>query len=108
MTFTLLAEDTAPKAAPPEMGLFNPMTVMMVVMVLFVFVVMMPRQRRQQQQMVASIKRGTRVVTQAGIIGTVDTVKDAEDEMTVRSGDARLKVLKSSVVRVLGQDEETK
>ena len=55
--------------------------------------------------MMSTIKRGAKVVTSAGIIGTVVTVKDTEDEVTLRSEDARIKVLKSSIARVLGQDE---
>jgi preprotein translocase YajC subunit len=55
--------------------------------------------------MLTNLKRGTRVVTAAGIIGTIVSVKDTDDEMTIRSEDARLKVLKSSVVKILGSDE---
>jgi preprotein translocase subunit YajC len=81
---------------------------MIALMVLFWLVVLGPmsrRQRREQQQMLASIKRGTRVVTSAGIIGTVVNVKEGDEEVTLRSEDSRLKVLRSSIVRVLGSDE---
>jgi preprotein translocase subunit YajC len=83
-----------------------------VLMGVFFLVVMLPAQRRQKREqaaMLANVKRGAKVVTSAGIIGTVVGLKDNEDEMTIRSEDTKLKVLKSTVVRVLGQEEgETK
>ena len=52
---------------------------------------------------------GFRLGLLLGIIGVVISVKDTEDELTLKSEDSKIKVLKSSVVRVLGQDEtETK
>jgi preprotein translocase subunit YajC len=113
MTYTLLAQDPAtPEGARPEPGPFgNPMLFLLLMMALFFLVVMLPAQRRarrEQQQMLNSIKRGSRVITNAGIIGTVVNVKDNEDEVTLRSEDTKLKVLKSSIARVLGQDENEK
>ena len=80
----------------------------LVVFVLFWVVVALPasrRQKREQQSMLAGLKRGTKVVTSSGIIGTVVAVKENEDEITLRSDDSKLKVLKSSVIKVLGSDE---
>jgi preprotein translocase subunit YajC len=78
-------------------------------MVLFWIIIILPmsrRQRREQQQMLASISRGKKVVTTSGIIGTVVAVKEGEDEVTIRSEDTRLRVLRSSILRVLGEDTE--
>ena len=85
----------------------NPMF-LLAMLVLFWVVIILPmsrRQKREQQSMLANLKRGAKVLTSAGIIGTIVSVKENEDEITVRSEDARLKVLKSSVIRVLGSDE---
>ena len=50
-------------------------------------------------------KRGAKVVTNAGIIGTVVGAKDGEEEITIRSEDTKLRILRSAVVRVVGTDE---
>ena len=104
--YTLLAQDPAPKQQAEVPFYLNPLF-LMAMMVLFFFVVMWPAQRRakrEQQQLLASLKPGTKVVTSAGIVGTVLKVKEGEEEITVRSEDARLKVLRSSVIRVLGEE----
>ncbi len=78
------------------------------IVVLFWLVVMVPasrREKKQQAAMLAGLKRGMRVVTTSGIIGTVVGVKENEDEITIRSEDSKLKVLKSTVLKVLGSDE---
>jgi preprotein translocase subunit YajC len=109
MLMLLFAQDPGPAGGPAPAPPFwaNPMF-LLAMLVLFWLIVILPmsrRQRREQQAMLANLKRGAKVVTSAGIIGTVVAVKDTEDEITVRSEDARLKVLKSSVIRVLGSDE---
>lgn len=81
------------------------MPIMLGLMVVFLFILPMRRQKKEQQQMQSAIKRGAKVVTTSGIIGTIVNIKDTEDEITLRSEDAKLKVLKSSIARVLGQDE---
>lgn len=81
---------------------------MLAVMALFFFIVILPanrRQKREQEAMLKNIKRGTKVVTSSGIIGTIVSLKDNEDEMVLRSEDARLKMKKSMVTQVLGSDE---
>src|SRR5947209_11893399 len=94
--FTLLAQDTppAPKQQPEVPFYLNPLF-LMAMMVLFFFVVMWPAQRRakrEQQQLLAGLKPGSKVVTSAGIVGTVVKVKEGEDEITVKSEDTKLKV----------------
>jgi preprotein translocase subunit YajC len=66
------------------------------------------RQRKEQAAMLAAIKPGTKVVTAAGIIGSIVSIKDGEDEIVIKSADAKLKVTKASIVRVLGAEDETK
>jgi len=85
-----------------------PLFAMVGIAILFYLVVILPagrRERKQQQAMLAGLKRGMRVVTTSGIIGIVIGVKDNEDEITIRSEDSKLKVLKSTVLRVVGSDE---
>ena len=107
--FTLLAQDPAPapKQQPEVPFYLNPLF-LMAMMVLFFFVVMWPAQRRQkreQQAMLSSIKPGVKVITASGIVGSVVKAKDGEDEITIKSEDTRLRVLRSAIARVLGTDE---
>jgi preprotein translocase subunit YajC len=77
-------------------------------LILFWVVVVLPasrRQKREQEQMLAALKPGTKIVTNAGIIGKVVSAKDGEDEIVIRSEDTRLKILRSAVIKVLGTDE---
>ena len=76
--------------------------------VLFLMVVVFPAQRRQkrdQEQMVATIKRGTKILTNAGIVATVVSAKDGEDEIVIRSEDTKLRIKRNVVVQVIGSDE---
>ncbi len=74
-------------------------------MVVFLFILPARQQRRQQQELQAATKAGAKIVTASGIIGTIVTIKDNEDEITIRSGDTKLRVTKGSIARVLGQDD---
>ena len=73
--------------------------------IIFLFVLPGRRQRKEQAAMLAALKPGAKVVTSSGIIGVVVKVKEVEDEVTLRSDDTKIKVLKSSVARVLSTDE---
>ncbi|MGL6075632.1 MAG: preprotein translocase subunit YajC [Fimbriiglobus sp.] len=76
----------------------------MMLIVLFVVVFVLPKMRNQKREaaeMMASIKNGAKVVLSGGIIGTVAKVTDGEDEVIIRSEDTKLRVLRSSIVRVI-------
>jgi preprotein translocase subunit YajC len=62
------------------------------------------RAKREQQNLLAAIKPGTKIVTSAGIVGTVVKVKEGEDEITMKSEDTKLRILRSAVIRVLGEE----
>jgi preprotein translocase subunit YajC len=94
----------------PGGPLGNPMFpfFMIGIMLLFYVVVMLPmsrRQKKEQEQMLANLKRGARILTSGGIVGTIVTAKDGEDEVVIRSEDARLRIKRNVVVQVLGSDE---
>jgi preprotein translocase subunit YajC len=111
-TFILLAQDPAPtgdgkagQQPPPGLGgMAFPLIVMMIAMFCFM-VLPARRQRKEQEAMMASLKAGTKVQTAGGILGTIERIKDGEDEVVLRSEGTRLKVTRGSIARVLGQDE---
>ena len=109
-TFTLLAEaaavDPAAPAAPATPFFMNPIF-LVGMFALFYVVVMLPNSRRQKREtaaMFAGMKAGSRVLLGGGIVGTIVRAKDGEDELVVKSEDSKFRVLRSSVVRVLGDE----
>ena len=88
------------QSAPAQNPLiaFAPMVLLVVV---FYFILIRPQQQRAKAQakLLSALKAGDRVVTAAGIIGTVITVKDKT--VSLRSADAKMEITKSSVVQIL-------
>ena len=75
---------------------------------LFMMIVVFPanrRQKKEQEKMIASLKRGAKILTSGGIVGTVVSSKDGEDEIVIRSEDTRLRIKRNVVVQVVGTDE---
>ncbi|MBA4187731.1 MAG: preprotein translocase subunit YajC [Planctomycetaceae bacterium] len=107
MTHTLFGQETP---APPPGGIAGPMFPFFLIglMLLFWVVVILPmsrRQKKEQEQMLATLKRGAKVLTSGGIVGTVVSAKDGEDEIVIRSEDTRLRIKRNVVVQVIGTDE---
>ncbi len=75
--------------------------------VVFYFILLRPQQQRAKQQakMLTALKSGDKVITAAGIIGTVVTIKDTT--VTVRSGDAKFEVTKASVTDIVPDTAST-
>jgi preprotein translocase subunit YajC len=61
----------------------------------------LPQQRKAKQhaQLLKALKAGDKVVTSSGIVGVVVSVRD--HQVTLRSEDAKLEMLKSSIQEVL-------
>jgi preprotein translocase subunit YajC len=55
--------------------------------------------------MIDALKKNAKVVTIGGIVGTIVTVKKDEDEVTLESANSRLKILRSSIARVIEPGE---
>ncbi len=101
-------------AAPPSGGQSgqtqNPLVAflpMILLVIVFYFILIRPQQQRakQQRKLLEALKSGDRVVTAAGIIGTVITVK--EKTVSLRSADAKFEVTKASVTEILADDAST-
>jgi len=65
---------------------------------IFYFLLIRPQRRRQKehQTLLSSIKRGDRVMTAGGIIGTVEELDDTTVVLTVEEG--KLRLSKGSIV----------
>ena len=110
MLNVLFAEEPAPAKPDPAGGgspFGNPMFLMLGLMLLFWVVVILPmsrRQKKEQAKILTSISRGSKILTSSGIVGTVVSIKDGEDEIVIRSEDTKLRIKRSTVSQVLGTD----
>jgi preprotein translocase subunit YajC len=80
----------------------------MIVGVLLFAMVVFPAQRRQkkeQEKLLATLKRGTKILTTGGIVATIVSAKDGEDEIVIRSEDTRFRIKRTGVLQILGSDE---
>ena len=78
---------------------FLPLILMFVV---FYFLLIRPQQKRQKEhsEMVKNLKKGDRVVTTGGIIGTVHTLQDDYLVLKVGDQDTKIEVLRSAIQEV--------
>lgn len=93
-------------AAPGQEGGFfaGPMMlIMMVALVVFMFW-SSSRQRKKQQALIASLKRGDRVLTQSGIVGRIDELEDRYARLEIAPG-VKIRVLRSSLAGKDGTPE---
>ena len=76
---------------PVEIGL---------IIAIFYFVMIRPQRRQQAERdkLLATVQKGDQVVTASGIVGEVVYIKD--DQVTIRSGETKLVVLKSAVAQI--------
>jgi preprotein translocase subunit YajC len=75
---------------------------------IFYFLLIRPqrRQAEQHRQLLSTLQRGDRVVTASGIVGEVVHIKD--DEVTVRSGEAKFVILRSGITTISNRGTEVK
>lgn len=96
-------EKIAYAAAPQGAAEINPIASFapfILIFVVFYFLLIRPQQKRQQElsKMVENLKKGDRVVTSGGIIGTVTSFQN--DYVVIKVGDddgAKMEVLKSAI-----------
>jgi len=75
---------------------------------IFYFLIIRPQRKQQEKhrQLLASLQKGDRVVTSGGIVGEVVHLK--EDEVTMKSGEARFVVLRANITNILNRSLEAK
>jgi preprotein translocase subunit YajC len=91
---------TAPADGQPTGGFDWTLLLMMAVLFgVFYFFMIRPQQKRQKEQrkMLEDIKKGDKIITTAGIFGTVESVEDETMTIKVDSG-ATMKMLKNAVM----------
>jgi preprotein translocase subunit YajC len=101
---TLLAQTDNQQGTPSWFYLMYALPVLLLIMLFRTN----SKQKREQQNALSNLKKNDKVVTQAGILGVVVAIKENEDEVTLRVDDTsntRIRVLKSSIVRVTSGDQ---
>ncbi len=114
-TILMLADAQAQNPAAGQQtspGFGSDILLMLVPMaLLFYFLILRPdfKRQKEQQSMQSGLKKGDKVLTIAGIYGTVIAVSDTEDEVTVKIDDnVRVKMIKGSISRNLSNEEAAK
>ena len=97
----ILAQAGASPSGQPQAPAWMSFAPMILLVIVFYFILIRPQQLRAKQQakLIANLKSGDKVVTAAGIIGVVITVKD--QTVSLRSADAKMEVTKASVTEIL-------
>src|SRR5580704_17765900 len=81
---------------------------LVLIFVVFYFLLIRPQQQKQKQQrsMLDSLRRGDRVVTGGGIVGTVNRVTAGSEEVDVDIAQGvRVRVLRSTISSVLAKPD---
>jgi preprotein translocase subunit YajC len=112
-TLLLLADQPAGPDGSGGASPFGLLIPMLAVGILFWFFMIRPmkRQEQERQALLTALKKNDRVVTSGGIIGIVASIKEKEDEVTLKvdeSANVRLRVTRGSIVRILGGDDAAK
>ena len=101
------AQDTA--AAQPEqpgaLASFLPIILLFVVMWLF-FIRPKQKEMKQMDDMRKQLKKGDKVMTAAGIIGTIASME--ENIITLRTGTSTIEFEKAAILRVINNDTSAK
>jgi preprotein translocase subunit YajC len=77
------------------------------IFVIFYFMLILPQQKRKKQAdaMLASLKKGDKVVTASGIWGTITNM--GKDTVTLQIADTtKIKIQKEHIARLRGDDED--
>jgi preprotein translocase subunit YajC len=105
LMFFQVAAAPAPAAAAPGADAGGSMIQMLIMFgplaLIFYFLLWRPQSQRakKQKELLAALKRGDEVFTQAGIIGKIIKIADNSDEVTLDTGEGgKLRILRSTIV----------
>jgi preprotein translocase subunit YajC len=84
--------------AETSQSLISLVVILVVFFAVFYFLLIRPQRRREREHraLLSSLKRGDRVVTAGGVIGTIEDIDENEVVLAVEEG--KLRIAKSSIV----------
>ena len=98
------AEEAAPEQQPSAIGSFLPLILLFVLMWLF-FIRPKNKEMKKMEEMRKALKKGDKVITTAGIIGTVTNIDETGTTVSVRTGSTTIiDFEKSAILRVLNAE----
>ena len=83
---------------------------LILIFVIFYFFLIRPQQKKVKEHklMVESLKRGDKVVTSGGIVGSIERVIDSDKVEVLISENVKVEVVKSTGIQALVNNTETK
>jgi preprotein translocase subunit YajC len=102
---TALAQDATPAAGAPDAML--QLLPIVLIFVVFYFLLIRPQQKKMKQhkEMLAALRRGDRIVTGGGIIGTITKVIDENEVQVEIAESVRVRVQRPAISAVLAKTE---
>ena len=94
-------------AANPTTAVLLQLPYFIAIFLIIYFLLIRPQQQRQKQldRMLKNLKKGDRVVTSGGIIGTVIGLEDTKAVLRIAE-DTKVEFTKASIVQVLAGDSK--
>ena len=88
-------------------GQFIPL---ILIFIIFYFFLIRPQQKKVKEHklMVENLKRGDKVITSGGIVGTIERIIDSEKAEVLISDDVKVEVVKSTGIQALVNSQEVK
>jgi preprotein translocase subunit YajC len=107
--FAILAQTTGPSTRPFWAEFFASPLFLMVLLLLVMFVFMNQSKRKQEKQrrdMLGALKKGDRIQTIGGILGTVLEVRESEVVLKVdESSNTKMRFARSAIHQVLEEEK---
>ena len=88
----------------------SPLAPIILMVVIFYLVLFMPMRKRQRktERMLKNLSNGDRVVTTGGLIGTIVSVSEEDNSLTLRvkPDNVKLQFSRSAVTGLIGEEEK--
>ena len=83
---------------------------LILIFVIFYFFLIRPQQKKVKDHklMVDNLKRGDKVVTSGGIVGTIERIIDAEKAEVLISENVKVEIVKATGIQALVNSQEVK
>ncbi len=83
---------------------------LILIFVIFYFFLIRPQQKKVKEHklMVENLKRGDKIITSGGIVGTIERIIDAEKAEVLISDSVKVEVIKSTGIQALVNSQDIK